>query len=74
MDVSRCTAGCDGGIFALRRNGAAPLELLLGAIPGGEAGTGSGVAISGCGVDEESDVRLVAKSGRGLAVAGFGRD
>lgn len=74
MDVSRCTTGCDGGTFALRRNGAAALELLLGAIPGGDAGIGNGLTISACGFDEESDVRLVAKSGRGLAVAGFGRD
>jgi hypothetical protein len=73
-DVSFCSASCDSGVFAIRRNGAAPLELLLGALPGGPAGAGTGLTISGCGLDEGSDAKLVAKAGRGLAVAGFGRD
>jgi hypothetical protein len=72
--LSRCQTACDSGSFALRRNGAAPLELLVGAIPGGAAGTGTGIPITNCGFDETGDVKLVAKSGRGLAVAGFGSD
>jgi hypothetical protein len=72
--LSLCSAACDGGIFAVRRTGSAPLELLLGAISGAPAGTGTGLTLSACGFDEEGDVRLVAKSGRGLAVAGFGSD
>ncbi|HPG89317.1 MAG TPA: hypothetical protein PLD46_06660, partial [Hyphomicrobium sp.] len=52
-DVSHCVASCDDGRFALRRNGAAPLELLLGAIPGGVGGTGGGIAVSECGFEED---------------------
>ncbi|NOT69987.1 MAG: hypothetical protein HOP09_01520 [Hyphomicrobium sp.] len=73
-DVARCSAACDGGSFAVRRNGAAPVELLIGAVPGGEAGSGRGIAITGCGFDEDHEIRLVAKAGRGLAVAGFRHD
>lgn len=73
-DVAHCSASCDSGAFAIRRNGAAPLELLLGAVPGGPAGAGTGLTISACGLEEGADVKLVAKSGRGLAVAGFGSD
>ena len=73
-DVSRCSAACEGGISALRRNGAAPLELLIRAIPGGEAGQGTGLTITTCGLDDEDEAKLIAKSGRGLAVTGFGRD
>jgi hypothetical protein len=73
-DVARCSAGCDGGTFAVRRHGAAALELLLGAVAGAEAGVGRGITVSACGYDEEADVRLVPKSGRGLSVTPFGND
>ena len=73
-DLSRCSSTCEGGSFAVRRKGASPLELLLGAIPGGPAGVGPGLTISDCGLEDGGDVKLVAKGGRGLAVAGFGRD
>lgn len=73
-DVSRCQASCEGGTFAIRRHGAAPVELLLGAIPGGTAGAGPGLTITGCGLEEDTEAKLVPKGGRGLAVAGFGSD
>ena len=73
-NVSKCSVACDGGVFALRRNGAAPLELLLGAIPGGSATDGKGVIVSECGFDEASDVRLVPGLNRGLVVVGFGSE
>jgi hypothetical protein len=73
-DVARCASVCDGGSFAVRRKGAAPLELLVGAIPGGAAGQGAGVTVSPCGLEDDLEARLVVKTGRGLAVAGFGSD
>jgi hypothetical protein len=73
-NVSKCSVACDGGAFALRRNGAAPLELLVGAIPGGSAADSKGVMVSECGFDEASDARLVPGLNRGLAVAGFGSE
>lgn len=72
--VARCAASCDGGTFAVRRNGAATLELMIGPVPGGAAGGGAGLLLSGCDVDDAGTVRLVAKSGRTLAVAAFARD
>lgn len=73
-DVSRCTAACDGGTFALRRKGSAPLEFLLGAIPGGTAGADDGLILSDCSFDETGDIRLAAKASRGLAVVGLSDD
>jgi hypothetical protein len=73
-DVSRCTAPCEAGTFALRRKAAAPLELLFGAIPGGSAGAGDGVSLSGCGLEDGADIRVRPKSGQALAVVGFGDD
>ncbi len=73
-DVALCSASCDGGDFALRRNGSATLELLIGALPGGRAGAGSGVTVSDCGFDESGDAKLTAKTSRGLAVIGFDGD
>ena len=70
-DVAHCTVGCDAGLFAVRRNGSAALELLVGAIPGGTADDGGGVTISTCGFDEAGDVKLVPKTARGLAIVGF---
>lgn len=70
--VAQCALDCDGGNFAMRRNGGAPLELLLGAIPGGEAGEGHGLTVSPCGFDD--DAMLKVKAGRGLAVIGFSSD
>ena len=72
--VARCTASCDDGIFAIRRNGSAALELMVGAVPGGAAGGSSGLTISACDFDDGGSAKLVAKSGRTLAVAAFGRD
>lgn len=70
-DVSRCSASCDGGAFALRRKASAPLEFLLGAIPGGSADAAQGLILSDCGFDETGEIRLVAKSSRALAVVGL---
>ncbi len=70
-DVSRCTASCDGGAFALRRKASAPLEFLLGAIPGGSAEPAQGLVLSDCGFDETGEIRLVAKSARALTVVGL---
>lgn len=72
--VSLCSAGCDGGTFALRRNGGAPLEVLIGAVPGGPAGEGPGLTISACSFDEAGDAKIKVKAGRGLAVIGFTSD
>jgi hypothetical protein len=73
-DVSRCTAACDGGTFALRRKGSAPLEFLLGAIPRGAAGADDGLILSDCSFDETGDIRLAAKASRALAVVGLSDD
>ena len=70
-DVAHCNATCDGGTFALRRRASAPVELLLGAIPGGSGLAKPGVTISACDFDAGGEVRLVPKAGRGLAVLGF---
>ena len=73
-DITTCAAGCDGGEFALRRNGAAVLELLAGAIPGSLATSGEAIIVSACGDDENNQVRLAPKTGQDLAVVGFEGD
>lgn len=74
-DVSKCSLACDGGNFALRRNAGSPLELLVGAVPGGSGqDNGRGVLISSCEFDGSAEVRLAPKSGQGLAVIGLVAD
>ena len=71
-DVARCRVDCDGSEFNLRRNGSTVLELDLRVNPGGTDGAkGRGVALSACTLDGNGEVRLVSKSGRGLAVIRF---
>lgn len=70
-DVVLCSATCDGGTFALRRRASAPLELLLGAIPGASGLAKPGATISACDFEAGGETRLVPKAGRGLAVLGF---
>lgn len=67
-DVSLCRLACDGGVFAVRRKASAALEFLVGAIPGGAAGEGTGLNLFGCGFEEASEAQLTVKAGRGLAV------
>ena len=74
-DVSQCSLDCEGGNFALRRNAGSPLELLVGAVPGGVGQNNErGVLISGCEFDGNAEVRLTPKSGHGLAVIGLVAD
>lgn len=71
-DIATCSADCDGGNFALRRNGSAALELLVGAVPGAPSGEpGEGVAIAPCSIDAGLDARLSPKTGKVLAIVGF---
>lgn len=74
-DVSQCSLACDGGNFALRRNAGSPLELLVGAVPGGAGQDNDrGVLISGCEFDGGAEVRLMPKTGQALAVIGLAAD
>lgn len=74
-DTSICSLACDGGTFALRRNGLS-LTLVVGKLPRGldeafRPGVRGGFSIAGCAGADDAELLLAPSGGRTTVELGF---